>query len=380
MPRLRAATLGPRSPSTRAGARALSRVALLIAILALVTGSTTAAGATFQNYPPSNIHLTWTEINTSNQPGYVQGIGLAYDAHDGYVLGFGGNNWTAGPTNQTWTYAGGTWTQLAPTVSPPTDSEPTLAYDGATRSVIFFGGQSYQSSHLTPLNETWSFAGGIWTQLDPARSPPPFQQHFMSYDVAAREVVLWGDGPVIHGGDSACSGQLWTYSSRTWTQLIPPGNGSSTGRLQVTAMAYDPTLGGIVAVGEPCRTPYALGQTWLLTNNTWFRLDPAREPGFRVLHEAADSVESLAFLPAGRPSAGYLVLDYPYGSTSGTEYQHLWVFSNGNWKNVNATNSPAQAWGIGMTYDDQDHALLQYGGYGESNFRTVLSSQTWTLA
>ena len=46
-----------------------------------------------------------------------------------------------------------------------------IAYDPIQGKVLMYGG--LQSGPTLTLNDTWTFDGGTWTQLAPATTPPP---------------------------------------------------------------------------------------------------------------------------------------------------------------------------------------------------------------
>src|SRR5690242_15684188 len=80
-----------------------------------------------------------------------------------------------------------TWTQLAPTVSPPARSYLAMAFDEASGKVLVFGGFSGSGY----LNDTWTFDGATWTKIDTAISPAPRANGEMAYDRKTRKVVLF---------------------------------------------------------------------------------------------------------------------------------------------------------------------------------------------
>src|SRR5215472_11054655 len=86
---------------------------------------------------------------------------------------------------------------------------PAMAYDGADRYVLLFGGET---TRLTRLGDTWTWDGHRWTQLHPAHSPSPRAWAEMAYDPRHHDVVLFGG---IGLADT------WTWNGSDWTRATP---------------------------------------------------------------------------------------------------------------------------------------------------------------
>ena len=61
-----------------------------------------------------------------------------------------------------------TWVQLSPGSSPPARSYLAMAYDPVSGKIIMFGG----FDGVGYLNDTWTFDGVTWTQVA-TNTPPP---------------------------------------------------------------------------------------------------------------------------------------------------------------------------------------------------------------
>jgi len=98
---------------------------------------------------------------------------MAYDAHDGYVVEFGGVTAAATDLGQTWIFSAGKWTSLNPPIPPAARQGECLAYDPALSSIVLFGGLARGIG--TFVDDTWEFQGGIWTNVTSsiAGAPPP---------------------------------------------------------------------------------------------------------------------------------------------------------------------------------------------------------------
>src|SRR3954468_1192332 len=61
------------------------------------------------------------------------------------------------------------WIQLSPNASPPARSYPAMTYDPISGKTIVFGG--FDGTGY--LNDTWTFDGTTWTQIATPSAPPP---------------------------------------------------------------------------------------------------------------------------------------------------------------------------------------------------------------
>lgn len=137
---------------------------------------------------------TWlTPATTGGPPGDREGAGVAYDAANNRLIVMGGVRLVccaavAQMYNDVWvlTNANGlggtpTWTQLAPTGTPPPQQYwHTAVYDAGTNELIVFGGTQNGGTLGDPsFNDVWvlSNANGVggtpaWTQAAPSGTPP----------------------------------------------------------------------------------------------------------------------------------------------------------------------------------------------------------------
>lgn len=180
---------------------------------------------------------TWTNLTgLGPRPTWADGgEGLAYDAGDGYVVGFGGWNYTsdwrtcdAAGCNETWTFRGGVWTNRTNTVvGAPSDRWGVdLAYDPATGYVLMFGGHGVNLNAPHPLNytnnETWAYAGGVWTNLTQVYGPHQrlFYSSTMAFDPSIDGVVMFGGdywfdpyaGPIFPVNNTWCWGNCSAFT------------------------------------------------------------------------------------------------------------------------------------------------------------------------
>ncbi len=234
------------------------------------------ATAPLAGAPPT---LTW-ENSTDPGPGAGYGASMAWDPVDGMVVYFGGCDAAACPDNQTWGFSQAGWVNLTrPTDAPPAVFFGALAFDynPAVDSVVLFGGCG---ASVCPMNETWWFSGGTWTNLSGPRcfiacSWPPPPELLGSFGYAngssAATAVLFGG--CLDRTCTSTSNATWTYGpvgpgAFAWSPATTSG-ASPLPRFGA-GMAYDPALPGLVLVGgctADGRCP--LNDTWAWANGTW---------------------------------------------------------------------------------------------------------------
>jgi hypothetical protein len=204
----------------------------------------------------------WTNITSSlsgPSPPARFDAGIAYDALDQVVVMFGGKD-GATVYGDTWTYAAEHWTQVHPASSPAARFAPGMAEDAAMGVVLFGGANSTLISYA--YNDTWSYAGGVWTQLSTPVAPDPRFSMAMAYDPAEGFVLLYGGWNRVVGSFD----DTWAFSGAAWSELstvsFPPAENYPT-------MAYDAQAGAMILTGG--HAGYVVyGGTWAFnSSNEW---------------------------------------------------------------------------------------------------------------
>lgn len=167
----------------------------------------------------------WTQLDptgTANgsyaQPDVGQFPSMAYDPGDGYVVLFGGYDVTGGgcpgvnlACNETWKFSTGNWTELSPSVSPPPRYSAALTYDEADGYLLMFGGANYTTTYGSSFfNDTWKFSAGDWTELSPSSNPGPRYGAGMVFDQFDNVTVFFGGSAV---GGSLGQDNTWEWCS-----------------------------------------------------------------------------------------------------------------------------------------------------------------------
>jgi hypothetical protein len=140
---------------------------------------------------------------------------MAYDALDGYLLYVGGSN---GPapcgTATTYSFLGGTWTNLTASVTgaPPDRVDPSVTYDSATNQIVMFGGENciaYQSG-------TWTYANGAWNRTMLTTEPGARADAAFAYDYLDNLSLMFGGT-----GATGLLADTWSFGASGWVQRGP---------------------------------------------------------------------------------------------------------------------------------------------------------------
>jgi hypothetical protein len=294
----------------------------------------------------------WYSPSAARPPGLCC-VGFVHDdVHNQTVL-FGGND---GYPNfavhgETWTLEVGGWVQHFPTNSPSPRTGPGMAFDAANGNVVLFGGNDANGNDLS---DTWTWDGQSWTQVFPPVSPPArsFETNGMVFSPAGNYVVMFGgltqspQQPGVYG----VLGDTWTWDGTTWTQH--QGAGPSPRR---APLARDGG-GNVLLFGGDNVTGY-FGDTWIWNaganngNGAWQQKNPPIAPPPRGLAATAwDPVRHGVILFGG--------------SVLSTALSDTWLWKSGAWTQLTAPTVPPIRYAFGMAYDPRANGVVMYGGYG----------------
>ncbi|MGA8664086.1 MAG: PKD domain-containing protein [Thermoplasmata archaeon] len=267
---------------------------------------------------------------------------MTYDVKDRYVVLFGGYDAAAYPLNETWTFANGQWTNITQSAGPAPSARGgmLMTYDSADGYVLAFGGSTFTTcspSGSYGCADTWKFSGGKWQQLQ-ATPPTPnvggsYNEGFtMAYDSADSYVVM------TDGFDT------WKWSDGNWT----PFCGTNC-----TNFIPGPDLLGSVTT-DPIDNYllfYGSGYTWKFDGGTWTNISDttgtAPPAGIPFLLTYDSTTSSVLFL----------------GGAGGEGYnESTWSFNNGTWHSLVTSLSPPARGNAGVADDAADAMVLLFGG------------------
>ena len=243
--------------------------------------------------------MIWEQRTTVGSPGAVDGGAMAFDAHQGVTLLFGGTKYVAGigsVSNELWQYNGTTWQQVTVTGAlPPARDAHSMVYDPVDERVLMFGGDAGGGTYLADL---WAFefsgaAAGSWVQL--ASLPSAGRRAAaMGYDAGRNQFIVTGgvkqgtaevdppSGP-IYGTATPATQETWIWDRSAWSAgpLSPIYN---NGPIQnnVNYSVNGGPAGGVVAHHA------GTGKTLLLSERRWGMLGI---PVANYIYGAGDSPE-----------------------------------------------------------------------------------------
>jgi hypothetical protein len=347
--------------SPRLGAPSLAAVLLALIMLA------SASASQISTVRSSSTQIIWAQEHPTVSPPKLRGMELVYDSASGYVVAFGGSTVNDVPIQETWTYASGNWTQLQTTNSPPVSGSVTnIAYDNATGQVIYFGGVTERvSGHpqygFLPLNETWAFSNGSWAQLHPANAPGVMNYGLMTYDPTAKGLLLYDSG---YNGYGSGNDSTWLFKGGSWSHFSKAGAPMA----DPSGMAFDPTLHGVLMAGYENGTNSSWGVS-IFQHGNWSSFAP----------EVGPSLPSIPLVDTYGPQS--LVFDSQLSQviliTGGNASLHVWKYRFGTWTAIAPSGSaPSSRFNFGATFDAKDGYLVLFGGVKEFGH---FSNQTWSL-
>ncbi|HTT25879.1 MAG TPA: hypothetical protein VMH90_02800, partial [Thermoplasmata archaeon] len=192
---------------------------------------------------------------------------MTYDASDGYVLLYGGWSGQKGSVaTETWTFDSHGWTNITAnqSVSPPDIARGAMVYDAAAGYVLFrAGGMTGLYGSPSASNQTWKFAGGHWSRLSPSASPPLDYRFGMVYDAYDHEVLSFGG--------AGLSNVTWAFSNGSWSRITSLSGHPSPGGLIDPLMVYDSRSQHVVMIGG-CHRHCNVDRTWLFQSGQWHSL------------------------------------------------------------------------------------------------------------
>jgi len=315
----------------------------------------------------------WKRLDLSTHPPARFDAGMTYDAADGYIVLFGGNG-SAGcfpcssfhPMNDTWTFAGGSWTNVSSAVAPPARAEPSLAYDASDGYAVLFGGVVWTPNGTLYKSDTWTFSAGLWTRVNRAVHPSARAGASMAYDVNDSYVLLFGGR-----NRSGYLNDTWRFHADGWTEFASRVAPSAR---QFGDLVDDPAGGQVMLFGGFDGTARFWGfltDTWLFKKGAW------KEDFTTTVPPQARDDSGVAF-DAGR---GYVLLfggrTWNLGSSPGGFLGDDWYFVRSAWGETPFV-APGARQGAAMVYDARDGYLLLFGGY-YGPAAAVTFGDTWTF-
>jgi len=315
--------------------------------LSLCSAGVLLAAVSVPLTPPAT-HYKWSQLGTATLS-ERQHSGVAFDAATSQLIVFGGDN-SVGVLNDTWVFSGTHWNRLLPPQSPPPRTSGALVYNPDTHTVILFGGDTHTAPNGL-LNDTWSFDGTNWTQLQPQHQPPPRYDASMAYDPIDHEIVLYGGE-----SDAGFQNDTWTFDGTDWTDR---SNVNDPPARYGAEMAFDSISGAAIlfgGLGTPpvgSTSPY-LADTWAWSNHQWAKLTPTTSPPGRWEASMAAGASGGLTLFGGYSDSGL-----PHGPSS--KFSDTWIWTGTTWLQSTATG-PGGRYGSAMAANPGQQRIFLVGG------------------
>ena len=329
----------------------------------------------------------WNGARWSPQPGLEPpartNMSLAYDPATKQLVLFGGaigSGNAARPAGDTWTWSPRGWSR-ASTAGPSPRENANVVYDAATRQLVLFGGDTWQTTDytstqgvLTTLSDTWTWNGTSWTCRagcsGPDTGPGPRVAASLAYYPPGRQLVLFGGRPLCHNldcGEGITLGDTWTWSGSSWTQR---GQLSLTGPAARSDanLVYDPNSkrlvlhggeGSFGGQGGTSGNLTLLGDTWAWDGATWRELassGPKRMQANAFYHDASKELVLVGgYCDATSPTFGGVA--EPISPLSGD----TWVWNGQSWRLAGSATGAANVQSQLATYDPANGRAVLYG-------------------
>ena len=283
---------------------------------------------------------------------------IAYDTRDGYVLLFGGtSSYYSQPLNDTWAYSSGVWTEIFSRESPPAFNGAAMVDDPTDGYVLLLGPDI--------LNDSWAFSGGQWTHLAPSTAPAYRFGECLAYDATAGFVMLFGGISGTHFFQDT-----WTLSAGNWTldnTALSPWPRYSAG------CTDDPTDSGVLLVGGTAVISGVTGpvnDTWVYNGTDWARSTGSPPSGFVGTPSALgiDPTSNLMLLISGCGDAG-----------CAAGYWNIWTYAAGSWS-LRGAPYPTLDGTAGFETGTFGGGVLLFGGLAPWEVLSVAEwfNGTWT--
>ncbi|HYF30388.1 MAG TPA: kelch repeat-containing protein [Chitinophagaceae bacterium] len=297
---------------------------------------------------------------------YRNGHVLFYDPADYSIYTFGGAD-TSAVHGETWQWKNDRW-HLSAIESPGARTFPSVAYDGANKRIILFGGK--KTLFTSPpdedlfLNDTWIFENKKWRQVHTSIAPSRRAEATLVFDPKTGDCVLFGGYDIINDTTHRLT-DVWLFRNNTWQLLSPDTGIGNNGHIAfyspvlqkpvMCAGRYSVRNGSAffqwnvhaweqLAVKDSIRIynpAYAPGPGYLISFGGWtgkerinttYRIDIANNIGITRLNcDTLPPARNHAQLVYDHTSGGFLL----FGGHDGERvFCDVWLFKNGQWKPI----------------------------------------------
>lgn len=246
------------------------------------------------------------------------------------------------------------------------DRTPALLFHpgrDATKCLLFGG----YGANGTIYQDTWTFDGTIWTELQPQTKPPARVWAGM----AAREngvsrVTLFGGCKAVTNNDCAANdflNDLWEYYSGNWHSISCP---TCPSKREVGGQMAEESGGKVLLFGGYFKDAAGVSNYYSNTHRwdgtSWSNVSPATSPSKRMggsMARVKSGVTWLVFLFGGGQSESNLANDKSW----------FWNSSANTWTQWTGSPAPSERQSMGMasTPGSPITSVTLFGGISEKS-------------
>jgi hypothetical protein len=362
---------------------------LALGVLTASYGAAAGAAASLQG-------LTWSALSPPESPPGLVGAVAAYDSTNSTIVLFGGHLANGQLSARTWVWDGSTWSPAAAFGASPAPRElASMAFDTALDppQLILFGGRGDDGALL---DDTWTWNGSSWNQLATTSAPGGREGAAMTADAAGQVVLFGGYGrttpappaptapttpttptpPTSTTTTTVPSPSTTTVPTSSTTSSVPttttvPASTTTTATTTTTTPPPDTTAPTTSVTSVPAATtpggaaltadiapPQVLDDTWVLTrSDQWVQAPtPVHPPPTTDASMATGgSGQIMMFGGSGRAPGD--------AQTAGTTAQ-TWLYLGGTWSKVKMATAPSARQDASLAYDAGLGQTVLFGGVG----------------
>jgi|HubBroStandDraft_1064217.scaffolds.fasta_scaffold31243_1 hypothetical protein len=251
----------------------------------------------------------------------------------------------------TWEFVNHSWTEVSSNSELGARGGATMSYDPAARDVLLYGGVDAQGD-----GTTWTYQNGTWTNVSVGVSPGPLIDSGMAYDEFDGYMLLYSG---LNRSSSSISNDTWEYQEGSWTSVSPTGQIPPPSEFDNNPMVYDPELESVVFFD-------ATNWTYLYQSGNWQAIN-IPIPG----NLGDQGGGSLAY----DPLSGDVL--YMGGHHAGGFTNQIWAFNGTGWALLRLVKDPPPTYGPCWLYDPSVGGVLLFGGGDYGDFQN--NNQTWVF-
>ena len=313
---------------------------------------------------------SWCSLTGPGAPAARGAPAAAYDPSLAAEVVFGGSLPDDAAAGDTWLRTDSGWAPAEDAgPGPSARADSSSWYDPTEGGVVVFGGQTALG---TLVNDTWLFTG-TWSNITAqvGAAPSPRFQPAVAYDSTAHEAVLFGG---LDAGGSPLN-DTWVFTGGRWSNVTASAGAAPSARDWASA-ADDPSDGGIVLFGgQFCSGDLLCGDTWTFNGSGWHTAavvgpTPSPRRGVQFAYNAEYGADLLFGGAVSSPG--------PNGTVGAND---AWTLVGSTWTNVTTYfgTAPPGRWAAAMDYDPALGGLLLFGGCTALDCASAVND-TWSLA